>query len=110
MGFNLKNRSFLKLIDFSPQEINFFLRHAADLKRAKYAGLEQPRLKGKNIALIFEKSSTRTRCAFENAAYAFCIFTFLWLVLMVHMCQVANDHEPGQVYASPNYCTEHDLL
>jgi ornithine carbamoyltransferase len=69
MGFNLKNRSFLKLLDFSPQEIKFFLRLAADLKRAKYAGLEQPRLKGKNIALIFEKSSTRTRCAFETAAY-----------------------------------------
>ncbi len=42
--------------------------------------------------------------------YAFCIFTFLWLVLMVHMCQVADDHEPGQVYVSLNCCTEHDLL
>jgi ornithine carbamoyltransferase len=69
MGFNLKNRSFLKLLDFSPEEIKFLLQLAADLKRAKYAGLEQPSLKGKNIALIFEKSSTRTRCAFETAAY-----------------------------------------
>jgi len=69
MGFNLKNRSFLKLLDFSPKEIGFLLQLAADLKRAKYAGLEQPRLNGKNIALIFEKASTRTRCAFETAAY-----------------------------------------
>jgi ornithine carbamoyltransferase len=69
MGFNLRNRSFLKLLDFTPQEIEFLLTLSADLKRAKYAGLEQPRLTGKNIALIFEKSSTRTRCAFETAAY-----------------------------------------
>lgn len=69
MAFNLKNRSFVKLLDFTPQEINFLLKLSADLKAAKYAGTEQPRLKGKNIALIFEKSSTRTRCAFEAAAY-----------------------------------------
>jgi len=69
MAYNLRNRSFLKLLDFSPQEIRFLLELAADLKKAKYAGTEQPRLKGKNIALIFEKSSTRTRCAFETAAY-----------------------------------------
>lgn len=69
MGFNINNKSFLKLLDFSPKEIEFLLLLAADLKRAKYAGLEQPRLKGKNIALIFEKASTRTRCAFETAAY-----------------------------------------
>ncbi|MBO7491817.1 MAG: ornithine carbamoyltransferase [Bacteroidales bacterium] len=69
MAFNLRNRSFLKLLDFSPREIQFFLDLARDLKRAKYAGTEQPRLKGKNIALIFEKTSTRTRCAFEVAAY-----------------------------------------
>ena len=69
MGFNLRNRSFLKLLDFSPQEIEFLLGLSADLKKAKYAGLEQPGLKGKNIALIFEKASTRTRCAFETAAY-----------------------------------------
>ncbi|GJM41887.1 MAG: ornithine carbamoyltransferase [Ardenticatenaceae bacterium] len=69
MAFNLKNRSFVKLLDFTPQEINFLLNLSADLKKAKYAGYEQPRLKGKNIALIFEKSSTRTRCAFETAAY-----------------------------------------
>jgi len=69
MAFNLRNRHFLKLLDFTPQEIGFLLELSIDLKRAKYAGLEQQRLKGKNIALIFEKSSTRTRCAFEVAAY-----------------------------------------
>ena len=69
MAFNLRNRPFLKLLDFTPQEIGFLLDLSVDLKRAKYAGLEQQRLKGKNIALIFEKSSTRTRCAFEVAAY-----------------------------------------
>ena len=69
MAFNLRNRHFLKLLDFTPQEIGFLLDLSVDLKRAKYAGLEQQRLKGKNIALIFEKSSTRTRCAFEVAAY-----------------------------------------
>lgn len=69
MAFNLKNRNFLKLLDFSPREIHFLLEMAADLKKAKYAGTEQPLLKGKNIALIFEKTSTRTRCAFEVAAY-----------------------------------------
>lgn len=69
MGFNLRNRSFLKLLDFTPQEIRFLLELSADLKKAKYAGYEQPRLSGKNIALIFEKDSTRTRCAFEVAAF-----------------------------------------
>ena len=69
MAFNLRNRSFVKLLDFTPQEIRFLLRLSADLKAAKYAGTEQPLLAGKNIALIFEKSSTRTRCAFEAAAY-----------------------------------------
>ena len=69
MAFNLRNRHFLKLLDFSPQEIKFLLDLSVDLKKAKYAGLEQQRLTGKNIALIFEKASTRTRCAFEVAAY-----------------------------------------
>lgn len=69
MGFNLKNRNFLKLLDFTPTEIKFLLELSADLKKAKYTGTEQQRLKGKNIALIFEKSSTRTRCAFEVAAF-----------------------------------------
>jgi ornithine carbamoyltransferase len=69
MAFNLRNRHFLKLLDFSPQEIQFLLDLAMDLKKAKYAGLEQPRLQGKNIVLIFEKASTRTRCAFEVAAF-----------------------------------------
>ncbi len=69
MAYNLKNRSFLKLADFSPSEIDYLLRLAAYLKQAKKTGTEQQRLMGKNIALIFEKSSTRTRCAFETAAY-----------------------------------------
>jgi len=69
MAFNLRNRSFLKLLDYTPQEIKFLLELSKDLKKAKYGGYEQQRLKGKNIALIFEKDSTRTRCAFEVAAY-----------------------------------------
>ncbi len=69
MAFNLKNRHFLKLLDFTPEEIKFLLRLSAQLKNAKYSGTEQPKLKGKNIALIFEKASTRTRCAFEVAAH-----------------------------------------
>lgn len=59
----------MKLLDFTPQELNFLLQLANDLKRAKYSGTEQKTLLGKNIALIFEKDSTRTRCAFEVAAY-----------------------------------------
>jgi len=66
---SLHGRSFLKLLDFSPAEIRFLLDLAADLKRAKRAGHEQPNLRGKNVALIFEKTSTRTRTAFEVAAY-----------------------------------------
>jgi len=69
MAYNLRNRHFLKLLDFSPQEIMFLLELAGDLKKAKYAGTEQPRLQDKNIVLIFEKTSTRTRCAFETAAF-----------------------------------------
>ncbi len=69
MAFNLRNRSFLTLLDFTPKEILFLLELSQDLKKAKYSGTEQPKLKGKNIALIFEKASTRTRCAFEVAAY-----------------------------------------
>ncbi|MCD4792656.1 MAG: ornithine carbamoyltransferase [Bacteroidales bacterium] len=69
MAYNLRNRNFLKLLDFSPKEIDFLLKLSLDLKAAKYAGTEQQKLKGKNIALIFEKASTRTRCAFEVAAY-----------------------------------------
>jgi ornithine carbamoyltransferase len=68
MAFNLRNRHFLTLLDYTPQEIHFLLDLAFTLKKAKYAGTEIPRLKGKHIALIFEKSSTRTRCAFEVAA------------------------------------------
>ncbi|MFD2176368.1 ornithine carbamoyltransferase [Veronia pacifica] len=69
MAFNLRNRNFLKLLDYTPSEIAHLLSLAADLKKAKYGGYEQRRLNGKNIALIFEKASTRTRCAFEVAAF-----------------------------------------
>jgi len=69
MSFNLHNRSLLDLKDFAPADIRYLLDLAAELKRAKAAGTEHPRLKGKNIALIFEKASTRTRCAFEVAVH-----------------------------------------
>lgn len=69
MAFNLRNRSFVKEVDFTPKEWKFLLDLAAGLKAARYAGAEQPRLTGKNLALIFEKTSTRTRCAFEVAAF-----------------------------------------
>ena len=69
MPVNLRQRDFAELIDFTPQEIMFLLTLARELKAAKYGGYEQPRLLGKNIALIFEKTSTRTRCAFEIAAH-----------------------------------------
>jgi ornithine carbamoyltransferase len=69
MSFNLRNRNLLDLKDFSPRDIRFLIDLAAELKRSKYAGNEVPRLQGKNIALIFEKASTRTRCAFEVAVH-----------------------------------------
>jgi ornithine carbamoyltransferase len=68
MSFNLRGRSFLKVLDFNQREMRYLLDLSRDLKRAKYSGTEQPQLKGKNICLIFEKSSTRTMCAFEVAA------------------------------------------
>ncbi len=69
MSVNLHNRSFLKLLDYSPAEMRYLLDLAAQLKKAKKAGTEKQHLTGKNIALIFEKTSTRTRCAFEVAAH-----------------------------------------
>jgi ornithine carbamoyltransferase len=69
MSYNLKNRSFVKEIDFQPGELRYLLRLAEALKQAKYAGTEAPRLAGKSIALIFAKTSTRTRAAFEVSAY-----------------------------------------
>jgi ornithine carbamoyltransferase len=69
MASDLHNRNFLKLLDFTPDEISYLLDLSAELKKAKYAGTEKQYLRGKNIALIFEKASTRTRCAFEVAAY-----------------------------------------
>ena len=69
MAYNLRNKSFLAIKDFNQSEIKFLLKLSANLKSAKYAGTEQKRLNGKNIALIFEKDSTRTRVGFEVAAY-----------------------------------------
>ena len=69
MEINLKNRSFLTLLDFKVEEIQYLLNLASKLKKAKKNGLEEQMLGGKNIALIFEKASTRTRCAFEVAAF-----------------------------------------
>src|SRR6187397_2331369 len=69
MALNLHGRSFLKELDFTPEELRFLLRMSADLKAAKYGGYETRRLVGKEIALIFEKSSTRTMTSFEVAAY-----------------------------------------
>ena len=69
MATNLNNRSFLKLLDFTPKEIRFLLDLSKKLKQDKKNGKEKKKLKGKNIALIFEKTSTRTRCAFEVAAF-----------------------------------------
>src|SRR3954470_8125099 len=69
MPFNLRHRSFLKELDFTPDELRFLLRLSADLKAAKYCRYEQPRFEGKEIALIFEKASTRTMTSFEVAAY-----------------------------------------
>ena len=69
MPFNNRNRDLLSLVHHSERDLHYLLDLARDLKRAKYAGVEQQRLRGKNIALIFEKTSTRTRCAFEVAAY-----------------------------------------
>jgi ornithine carbamoyltransferase len=69
MAFNLRNRSFVKELDFTPAELRFLLKLGSELKAAKYGGYERPTLVGKNIALIFEKTSTRTRTAFEVAAH-----------------------------------------
>jgi ornithine carbamoyltransferase len=69
MSFNLRNRSLLKVQDYTPREFRYLLDLARDLKRAKYARTEQKHLEGKEICLIFEKTSTRTRCAFEVACY-----------------------------------------
>jgi len=69
MSYNLKNRSFLKLLDFDTKEIQFLLDVSRDLKRSKFNGTERKLLEGKNVALIFEKASTRTRCAFEVACF-----------------------------------------
>ncbi|PKL98949.1 MAG: ornithine carbamoyltransferase subunit F, partial [Gammaproteobacteria bacterium HGW-Gammaproteobacteria-9] len=69
MPFNTHNRSLLSLMHHSERELRYLLDLSRDLKRAKYTGTERQHLKGKNIALIFEKTSTRTRCAFEVVAY-----------------------------------------
>ena len=69
MSFNLRNRSLLTVQDYTPREFRYLLDLARDLKRAKYSGTEQKHLQGKEICLIFEKTSTRTRCSFEVACY-----------------------------------------
>jgi ornithine carbamoyltransferase len=69
MAFNSRNRSLLSLVHHTDRDLHYLLGLSRDLKRAKYSGLGRPSLAGKNIALIFEKTSTRTRCAFEVAAY-----------------------------------------
>ena len=69
MSFNLRNRSLLTVQDYTQREFRYLLDLARDLKRAKYARTEQQHLKGKEICLIFEKTSTRTRCAFEVACH-----------------------------------------
>jgi ornithine carbamoyltransferase len=69
MAFNTRNRSLLSLVHHTDRDLHYLLQLSRDLKSAKYSGVAQPRLAGKNIALIFEKTSTRTRCAFEVAAY-----------------------------------------
>src|SRR5690349_1899047 len=69
MGFNLRNRSLMTVQDYTPRELHYLLDLARDLKRAKYARTEQQHLAGKEICLIFEKTSTRTRCAFAVACY-----------------------------------------
>jgi ornithine carbamoyltransferase len=69
MSFNMRNRSLLTVQDYTQREFQYLLDLARDLKRAKYAGTEQPHLKGREIVLIFEKTSTRTRCAFEVACH-----------------------------------------
>ncbi len=69
MAFNNRNRSLLSLVHHTDRDLHYLLDLSRDLKRAKYSGLGRPSLTGKNIALIFEKTSTRTRCAFEVAAY-----------------------------------------
>ena len=66
---NLKGRNFLKLLDFTPEEITYLIDLAAELKAKKKQGILHDTLRGRNVALIFEKSSTRTRCSFEVAAY-----------------------------------------
>ncbi len=89
MAFNLRNRNFLKLLDFSTKEIQFLLELSAELKKAKYAGTEQKKLQGKNIALIFEKSSTRTRCAFEVATLTKALKS-LTSILLAHRSVIKN--------------------
>ena len=69
MALNLHGRDFLKEVDFTTAELQFLLDLSHDLKRAKANGTERQRMRGRNVALIFEKTSTRTRCAFEVAAY-----------------------------------------
>ena len=76
---NLKGRDFLKLLDYTPEEITYLLDLAADLKDKKKEGILVDTFRGKNIALIFEKTSTRTRCSFEVAAHDLGISVTIWI-------------------------------
>ena len=69
MGVNIAGRSFLKLLDFTPDEIRYLLKLSKNFKDMKRAGVPHRYLEGKNVVLIFQKTSTRTRCAFEVGAY-----------------------------------------
>ena len=93
MAFNMKNRSLLSLVHHTPRELHFLLDLSRDLKRAKYTGTEEPHLKGKNIALIFEKTSTRTRCAFEVAAHdQGALGLVVQLALLSQVCAMGGLH------------------
>ena len=75
---NLKGRNFLKLKDFTPEEILYFIDLSSEFKQKKKQGIAHDELKGKNIALIFEKTSTRTRCSFEVAAHDLGMHVTYW--------------------------------
>ena len=81
---DLTNRSFLKLLDYTPEEVEGLLDLAADLKAKKKAGIRHDALRGKNIALIFEKTSTRTRCSFEAVSYTHLIVAQMGKACLAH--------------------------
>ena len=102
---DLKGRDFLKLLDFTPEEIEYLLDLAADLKDKKKKGIPVDTLRGKNVALIFEKTSTRTRCAFEVAAHDLGMGTTWWMIpgtdLACVMSLTFQTPEPVNIPALP---------